>query len=58
VVIDLSDSEYDTEDDEKEPNAKKPMVVVDQDAITQKAIVTIKKEKDVEQNVEKEEEPK
>ncbi|GJT53949.1 replication protein A 70 kDa DNA-binding subunit B, partial [Tanacetum coccineum] len=58
VVIDLSDSEYDTEDDEKEPNAKKPMVAVDQDAIAQKAIVTIKKEKDVEQNVEKDEEPK
>ncbi|GJU61125.1 replication protein A 70 kDa DNA-binding subunit B [Tanacetum coccineum] len=58
VVIDLSDSEYDTKDDEKEPNAKKPMVAVDQDAIAQKAIVTIKKEKDVEQNVEKDEEPK
>ncbi|GJW46928.1 replication protein A 70 kDa DNA-binding subunit B [Tanacetum coccineum] len=58
VVIDLSDSKYDTKDDEKEPNAKKPMVAVDQDAIAQKAIVTVKKEKDVEQNVEKDEEPK
>ncbi|GKA79727.1 hypothetical protein Tco_0786323 [Tanacetum coccineum] len=47
VVIDLSDSEYDTENDEKEPTAKKAMVVVDQEAIAQKAIVTIKKEKDV-----------
>ncbi|GJX93749.1 hypothetical protein Tco_0348335 [Tanacetum coccineum] len=55
VVIDLSDSEYDTKDDEKEPNAKKPMVTMDQDAIAQMAIVTIKKEKDVEQNVEKDE---
>ncbi|GJV36989.1 replication protein A 70 kDa DNA-binding subunit B [Tanacetum coccineum] len=58
VVIDLSDSEYDTENDEKEPTAKKAMVAVDQEAIAQKAIVTIKKEKDVEQNIEKDEEPK
>ncbi|GKF69702.1 hypothetical protein Tco_0202759, partial [Tanacetum coccineum] len=54
VVIDLSDLEYDTKDDEKDPNAKKPMVAVDQDAIAQKAIVIVKKEKDVE----KDEEPK
>ncbi|GJV21693.1 replication protein A 70 kDa DNA-binding subunit B [Tanacetum coccineum] len=58
VVIDLSDLEFDTKDDENEPNAKKPMMAVDQDAIAQKAIVTIKKEKDVKQNVEKDEEPK
>nr|GEZ55202.1 hypothetical protein [Tanacetum cinerariifolium] len=30
---DCIDSEYDTEYDEKEPNAKKPMVAVDQDEI-------------------------
>ncbi|GKC60803.1 replication protein A 70 kDa DNA-binding subunit B [Tanacetum coccineum] len=62
VVIDLSDSEYDTEDDGKEPNAKKPMVAENEEAIDQKAIVTVKKEKDVEQDdaqaVQKDEEPK
>nr|GEY76723.1 hypothetical protein [Tanacetum cinerariifolium] len=52
-VIDLSDSEFDTEDDEQEPNAKKPLVAVDNQTIGKKAIVTVKVEKDVSNDAEK-----
>ncbi|GJW51265.1 hypothetical protein Tco_0092616 [Tanacetum coccineum] len=66
------DSEEDMEDDmednmtpkmmEKSPMLKKPMVAENEKAIAQKAIVTVKKEKDVEQDatqaVQKDEEPK
>ncbi|GJT29015.1 replication protein A 70 kDa DNA-binding subunit B [Tanacetum coccineum] len=53
VVIDLSDSEYDTEDDDKSPNSKKPFVVVDEEPASQKAIVRVKLEKNLEKDVEK-----
>nr|GEX51705.1 replication protein A 70 kDa DNA-binding subunit B [Tanacetum cinerariifolium] len=45
IVIDLSDSEFDTENDEQEPNAKK-------------ALVDVSAAKDVENDAEKDEEPK
>nr|GFB22334.1 hypothetical protein [Tanacetum cinerariifolium] len=62
VVIDLSDSEYDTKDDDKSPNSKKPFVAKDEEPASQKEIVCVKLEKnlekDVEKEVEKDEEPK
>ncbi|GKF06122.1 hypothetical protein Tco_0036790, partial [Tanacetum coccineum] len=52
-VINLSDSEYDTEDDDKSPNSKKPFVVVDEEPASQKAIVRVKIEKNLEKDVDK-----
>nr|GEZ10849.1 hypothetical protein [Tanacetum cinerariifolium] len=53
VAIDLSDSEHDTEDDDKLPNSKKPFVTVDEEPASQKEIMHVKVEKNLDNDVEK-----
>ncbi|GJW15003.1 hypothetical protein Tco_0019136 [Tanacetum coccineum] len=44
VIMDLSDSEYDTDKEAKEPNAKKPLVGDDEDQSATKELVKVKVE--------------